>query len=200
MGSYLAANNHSVLNRAAVLAPTATTMGRRSGWSHRQVCPSGTAVPPRRHHAAPGRDDGQVQSVLVTDPTMPAQVAEAAPKSIRRAMPTVHSKNVHASREFYVDFLGFGIGMDQQDFLMLRSPTTPTTQLIIAGEAAPDRQVSQIDISLEVEDVDAVFAEAQRRGLNIVYPLTDEPWGIRRFFLRDPDGLVINVASHRPPT
>ena len=33
-------------------------------------------------------------------------------------------------------------------------------------------------------------------GLEIVYPLTDEPWGVRRFFVRDPDGTVINVAQH----
>jgi len=31
-----------------------------------------------------------------------------------------------------------------------------------------------------------------------VYPLTDEPWGVRRFFVRDPNGVVLNVMSHRP--
>jgi len=25
-----------------------------------------------------------------------------------------------------------------------------------------------------------------------VYPLTDEPWGVRRFFVRDPDGEVLD--------
>ena len=37
----------------------------------------------------------------------------------------------------------------------------------------------------------------QARGYSIVYPLTDEPWGVRRFFTRDPQGLVINIVSHR---
>lgn len=71
-------------------------------------------------------------------------------------------------------------------------------KLIVATEDAADQEVLQVDISLEVADVDAVHAEAQRLGLQIVYPLTDEPWGIRRFFLRDPDGLVLNVSSHVP--
>jgi uncharacterized glyoxalase superfamily protein PhnB len=44
--------------------------------------------------------------------------------------------------------------------------------------------------------VDAVHAEAVRRGAEVVYPLTDEPWGVRRFFLRDPNGVVINVMRH----
>lgn len=113
-------------------------------------------------------------------------------------MPVVHSARLLASRAFYVDFLGFEVGMDEADFLMLRSPTTPTTQMIIAGTASMDPEVHRVDISVEVADVDAVHADAQRRGCDIVYPLTDEPWGIRRFFLRDPDGLVVNIASHRP--
>ena len=33
-------------------------------------------------------------------------------------------------------------------------------------------------------------------GAEIVYPLTDEEWGLRRFFVRDPNGAVINVTEH----
>jgi len=51
-------------------------------------------------------------------------------------------------------------------------------------------------VSIEVEDVDKLHAEAVSRGLEIVYPLTDEPWDVRRFFVRDPDGRVINVLMH----
>ena len=53
-------------------------------------------------------------------------------------------------------------------------------------------------LSVHVGDgVDEAYAEAQRRGYEIVHPLTDEPWGVRRFFVRDPDGNVINMVSHR---
>jgi uncharacterized glyoxalase superfamily protein PhnB len=45
-----------------------------------------------------------------------------------------------------------------------------------------------------------IHAHAHRRaveaGCEIVYPLTDEPWGLRRFFVRDPNGAVINVTQH----
>ena len=44
--------------------------------------------------------------------------------------------------------------------------------------------------------VDAAHAEAVRRGLRIVYPLTDEPWGVHRFFVEDPGGTIINVLAH----
>jgi uncharacterized glyoxalase superfamily protein PhnB len=45
-------------------------------------------------------------------------------------------------------------------------------------------------------DVDAVHAEAVRRGVELVHPLTEEPWGVRRFFVKDPNGVVLNLASH----
>lgn len=51
-------------------------------------------------------------------------------------------------------------------------------------------------MSIEVDDVDAAYARAKGIGAEIVHPLTDEPWGVRRFFVRDPDGHVINVLSH----
>lgn len=54
----------------------------------------------------------------------------------------------------------------------------------------------QPHVSIEVADVVSVHAQAVRRGDDIVYPLTDEPWDVRRFFVRDPNGVVINVLSH----
>ena len=50
---------------------------------------------------------------------------------------------------------------------------------------------------VEVADVEAIHAQAVRRGLELGYPLTDEPWGVRRFFVKDPNGVVLNTASHR---
>ena len=52
------------------------------------------------------------------------------------------------------------------------------------------------DASIEVDDVDAAHAAAVRLGREIVHPLTTEPWGVRRFFVRAPSGHVLNVLSH----
>ena len=53
-------------------------------------------------------------------------------------------------------------------------------------------------MNVEVADVDEVHARAIRQRLEIVYPLTDEPWGVRRFFVVDPNGTVLNILSHIP--
>jgi catechol 2,3-dioxygenase-like lactoylglutathione lyase family enzyme len=118
--------------------------------------------------------------------------------SVRRAIPVVATADPAATRRFYEDFLGFRAAMEEDGLVMLASPSVPTTQVIIAwaSPTAMDPAVLDVDVSIEVEDVDRAYADARARGLAIVYPLTDEPWGIRRFFLRDPGGTTVNVASH----
>jgi catechol 2,3-dioxygenase-like lactoylglutathione lyase family enzyme len=117
---------------------------------------------------------------------------------IRRAMPVLKVDDPAQARRFYEEFLGFRVAMQQDGLMMLASPNVPTTQMILASPSATpfDPSVHKLDVSVEVEDVDAAYADAQARGLEIVYPLTDEPWGIRRFFVRDPAGTTLNVASH----
>jgi len=117
---------------------------------------------------------------------------------IRRAIPVVVTGDPQGSRSFYEDFLGFRVAMEHDGFLMLTSRSVPTTQVILAwpDANAMDPQVARVDMSIEVQDVDAAHADALARGLEIVYPLTDEPWGIRRFFVREPSGAVVNVATH----
>jgi catechol 2,3-dioxygenase-like lactoylglutathione lyase family enzyme len=118
--------------------------------------------------------------------------------SVRRAIPIVHAADVPAARAFYADLLGFDVGMEQDGMDMYVSSTVPTTQVIVAATAGPvaDEVVGEAALSVEVADVRSVYAEAQSRGLEIVHPLTDEAWGITRFFVKDPDGTVVNVTTH----
>ena len=117
---------------------------------------------------------------------------------IRRAMPVLHTDRPQEARAFYEGLLGFRVAMDEDGMLMLASTSVPTTQLIIAWESvtAVDPELRQVDLSLEVADVDAAHEVVQAAGLEVVRELRDEPWGIRRFFVRDPTGRVVNVASH----
>jgi catechol 2,3-dioxygenase-like lactoylglutathione lyase family enzyme len=115
--------------------------------------------------------------------------------SIRRAVPNIASDKPDACRDFYAGLLGFQVAMDMGWIVTFVSPSNPTAQVSVVREDASAPVVPQITV--DVADVDAVHAEAVRRGLEIVHPLTDEPWGMRRFFVKDPNGVVLNVASHR---
>ena len=118
--------------------------------------------------------------------------------TIRRAIPNLLVEDIEAAKGFYSGFLGFDVAMDEPGFAMFASPSNRTAQITVAADddQAQDRGVREARISVEVENVDALHAKAAEQGLEIVYPLTDEPWGIRRFFVRAPDGTVINVAQH----
>ena len=96
---------------------------------------------------------------------------------------------------FYTDFLGLqheDMGLDWVH-RYVEPGTGEHVQLLTADASAPENAA----VTLKVDDVDAFHDEAVRRGYEIVHPMTDEPWGIRRFFVRAPDGTVFNVARHR---
>ncbi|WP_406458578.1 VOC family protein [Streptomyces sp. NBC_00876] len=114
--------------------------------------------------------------------------------SVRRAVPNIHSKAVQESREFY-GLLGFEEVMNHGWIMTLASPSSPTAQISIMTH---DRTAPVTpDMSVEVDDVDAAYAVMRESGAEIVHPLQDEEWGVRRFFVRDPNGQVVNVLGHR---
>lgn len=106
----------------------------------------------------------------------------------------LHTDDVERAREFF-RLLGLTEdGMDQGWVARFVSADSGACVQVVTRDAtAPEDSV----MTIKVDDVDSAYEEAQQRGYEIVHPVTDEPWGIRRFFVRSPDGHVINVAQHR---
>lgn len=118
--------------------------------------------------------------------------------TIRRVVPNLLSPDMDASRAFYGDFLGLDVVMDFGWIVTYASPTNPTAQISISpGDALKGEQMRPY-LTIEVQDVDAVHAAAVAQGYDVVHPLTDEPWGVRRFFVVEPGGLVLNVLGQTP--
>lgn len=117
--------------------------------------------------------------------------------SIRRVVPNIQSERIDESRKFYVEFLGLEVAMDMGWIVTLVSPSNPTAQISLLRGPAPATPQSQLSLSVEVADVDDLHAKAVASGIPIVYALTTEPWGVRRFHVTDPNGVVINIMSHQ---
>src|SRR3954470_3510045 len=113
--------------------------------------------------------------------------------NISRAVPNIKSEKPADTRDFFTDLLGFEVAMDLGWVVTVASPTNASTQVTIVGNDDP----AAPGISVEVDDVEGVYARAAERGLEIAYPLRDEEWGFRRFMLREPSGTIVNVLSHR---
>ena len=105
--------------------------------------------------------------------------------------------DLEEARAFYGDYLGLDgedMGLDWVTRFVVPS-SGEHIQLVSRDATAPENPL----ITVKVDDVDDAYAEARRRGYEVVHPLTTEPWGIRRFFVRAPDGTVLNIAQHRDP-
>jgi predicted enzyme related to lactoylglutathione lyase len=116
--------------------------------------------------------------------------------NIRRVVPDIASARFEESRKFYTEFFGFNVAMDMGWIVTFVSPSNPTAQINLLRGSPGLLPHPQLAISIEVEDVAALHAQAVERGLKIVYPLTDEPWRVRRFGVEDPNGVIINVMNH----
>jgi catechol 2,3-dioxygenase-like lactoylglutathione lyase family enzyme len=114
--------------------------------------------------------------------------------TVRRVMPVIQSEAAQESREFY-GLLGLEEVMNLGWIITLASPSSPAAQVSVmtSDKTAPVAP----DMSVEVDDVDAAYAIMRNIGAEIIHPLQDEEWGVRRFFVRDPNGRVVNVVSHR---
>jgi|ERR671925_1590354 uncharacterized glyoxalase superfamily protein PhnB len=112
---------------------------------------------------------------------------------IRRIVPDLHGDPA-AARDFYENVVGLESSMDLGWIVGFVSPSNETAQLQVLSDDATAPVAP--DVSIEVDDVDAVHEKAVERGCEVVHPLTDEPWGVRRFFVRDPTGTVVNIMQH----
>jgi uncharacterized glyoxalase superfamily protein PhnB len=118
--------------------------------------------------------------------------------TVRRVVPDLHGDRPIESRPFYEDVIGLELRMDLGWVVTFVSPANETAQVtVISADAAA---ALSPDLSIEVDDVDAVHARAVEQGYEIVHPLADEAWGVRRFFVRDPNGAIVNVLQHQPST
>ena len=114
---------------------------------------------------------------------------------VRRILPDFKAPDPKAAAEFYADVLGLEVAMDLDWVVTYADPGNPSAQINVMREDESAPVVP--DVSIEVDDVDSAYEAATKSSAEIVHPLTDEPWGVRRFFVRDPNGRVLNILSHR---
>lgn len=101
---------------------------------------------------------------------------------------------VKKTTEFYRTIFGLDVVMDQGWIATLASGSQGPVQISVASEGGSGQPVPPI--SIEVDDLVAVLAAAENFGVKVEYGPVTEPWGVRRLFLRDPAGTLINVMMH----
>jgi catechol 2,3-dioxygenase-like lactoylglutathione lyase family enzyme len=113
---------------------------------------------------------------------------------VLRIVANLHSAAVADAQRFYRDVLGLDLLMDLGWIHTYGSPECMTVQISIASEGGSGTPVP--DLSIEVDDLDAALQRVTQAGIPIEYGPVTEPWGVRRFYVRDPFGKLVNLLAH----
>ncbi len=114
--------------------------------------------------------------------------------AVKRIVANIAVASVEDVQGFYVDLFDLHVVMDHGWIATLASGLTAPVQISIASEGGSGTPVP--DLSIEVDDVDAVYQRAKSLGHTVAYDQTDEPWGVRRFYINDPSGKLLNILAH----
>jgi catechol 2,3-dioxygenase-like lactoylglutathione lyase family enzyme len=113
---------------------------------------------------------------------------------VKRIVANIGTPDVAAARVFYQDVLGLDLLMDHGWIATYGSSQRMPVQLSVASEGGSGTAVP--DLSIEVDDLDAALLGMTKAGFSVEYGPVAEPWGVRRFYVRDPFGKLVNILAH----
>ncbi|GAA4333071.1 VOC family protein [Pigmentiphaga soli] len=113
---------------------------------------------------------------------------------VKRVVANLETPDPGRARVFYQDVLGLELLMDHGWIQTYGSRTQMTVQVSFAAEGGSGTPVP--DLSIEVDDVDEALQRMRDAGFSAEYGPVDEPWGVRRFYVRDPFGRLVNILAH----
>lgn len=107
------------------------------------------------------------------------------------------------TKEFYTKVLGFGVTFENEFYLLMHTPGKQAELSFLLPEHSSQQPLFQpafagkgVYLTIEVEDVDAVYKELKQKNVKIIIDIRDEPWGDRHFAIQDPNGVGIDIVTY----
>jgi catechol 2,3-dioxygenase-like lactoylglutathione lyase family enzyme len=113
---------------------------------------------------------------------------------VKRIVVDIETQDIKAAKRFYQDVLGLELLMDHGWIATYGSSEQMSIQISFASQGGSGTPTP--DLSIEVDDLDAALERMRRAEFPVEYGPADEPWGVRRFYVRDPFGKLINILAH----
>jgi catechol 2,3-dioxygenase-like lactoylglutathione lyase family enzyme len=113
---------------------------------------------------------------------------------IKRIVANIKTEDLSKADLFYQDILGMEILMDHGWIKTFGNEQEAKVQVSFAAQGGNDTAVPLL--SIEVDNVDELCEKMKLAGFEIVYGITNEDWGVRRFFVKDPFENLINILQH----
>ncbi len=125
---------------------------------------------------------------------LPSSRPQGVDMAVRRIITNIGVERIDAARTFYGDILGMTVVTDHGWIVTFAADASAPAQISIATEGGSGTPVP--DLSIEVDDLDQMHRGVLEAGFAVEYGPTVEPWGVRRFFVRDPFGRLVNILAH----
>lgn len=114
--------------------------------------------------------------------------------AVKRIVANINVEEMKRAKSFYQDMLGLEELMDFGWIVTYGNKNEMTVQISIATEGGSGAITP--DLSIEVDNLDEMYQRFLDSDFEVVYNITNEPWGVRRFFVKDPFGKVVNILTH----
>lgn len=109
------------------------------------------------------------------------------------------------TKKFYTEVLGFGISFENEFYLLLHTPDKSAEISFLLPNHASQQPLFQkpfkgegMYLTIEVDDVDALYQDLKKKGVSIKIDIRNEPWGDRHFAIQDPNGIGIDLVKYSP--
>jgi catechol 2,3-dioxygenase-like lactoylglutathione lyase family enzyme len=122
------------------------------------------------------------------------QNTRGTPVKVKRIVANIETDNLEKAEAFYKGIFGLELAMDHGWLRTYGADSEMTVQVNVAAEGGSGTQVP--DLSIEVDDLEVALARVKEADMAIEYGPKREPWGVRRFYVLDPYGKLINVLQH----
>jgi catechol 2,3-dioxygenase-like lactoylglutathione lyase family enzyme len=116
---------------------------------------------------------------------------------------TLFVEDLEAAKQFYREVFGLRVTFEDDnsavfDFgntIINLLKTTAAPELIEPAAVATREAGSRVQLTVNVDDVDAMCAELASRGVVLLNGPMDRPWGVRTASFRDPGGHIWEIAK-----
>lgn len=107
---------------------------------------------------------------------------------IEQPVPELPVRDVNAAQVYYRDRLGFEIAWHNTGGRIGAVSQGPCAIFLRETDAS----ISPVTLWFFAPDVDGDYARFTALGAHVADPLSDKPWGLRQFTLRDPNGHLLH--------
>lgn len=118
----------------------------------------------------------------------------------------IFTQKLTETKTFYTNYLGFGVTFENDFHLLLHTPNREAEISFTKSHHPTQQPFFQTEyggtgmyLTIELENVDALYAQLKDKGVDIKIEMRDEPWGDRHFAVEDPNGIGIDFVTYTKP-